>query len=53
MVEYTQEKIVSCSLKIPKKLLDNFKLSVRSEGYSVQDALILLIEQYLDTTNGK
>lgn len=53
MVEYSQEKIVTRNLKIPKKLLDSFKLAVRSEGYSVQDALILLIEQYLDTTNGK
>lgn len=48
MVGDNQEQVVAYSLKLPKQLLDNFRLSVRLEGYSIQDALILLMKQYVD-----
>jgi len=44
-------KIVSYSIKLPKTLLTEFRLSVRSEGYSIQDALILLMDQYVKKTD--
>lgn len=47
MDQYSQKEVISYSLKIPKELLDNFRLIVRSEGYSIQDALILLINKYV------
>ena len=44
------QQIVSYSLKLPKTLLTDFRIHVRAEGYSIQHALILLMDQYIKET---
>ena len=46
----SNNQIVSYSLKLPKTLLTDFRVRVRTEGYSIQDALILLMDQYIKET---
>ena len=47
MVTNNYNKVVAYSLKLPNPLLDDFRLLVRLEGYSIQDALILLMDKYV------
>lgn len=48
MAEYVAEKINGYTFKLPKRLVDDFKTTAYVEGYSMQDALILLMERYVN-----
>jgi len=43
-----EEQIVSYSIKLPKNLLKNFKIKCHSEGYTVQEAINILIKNYTE-----
>ena len=43
-----EEAVKHYTVKIPKELLERFKLQARMEGYSVMEAFNLLVKYYVE-----
>jgi len=46
--DFRKIKVKNCSFKIREDLIKQFKIQARSEGYTLQEAINVLIDHYIN-----
>ena len=44
----TNYRVKHCTIKLPETLLKKLTIQARSEGYSIQEVISLLVEKYVN-----